>query len=213
MDANALNPRSWTRRKAIVLAMLPLAVGLDSGLCRAADQTAILMVSRKRLLNDTAHARALLRAENELTAELQRRVDAVKAALTAEEQELALLRATLDREAFDIRASEFDRNVRSQRREAQQHAAVLQNSFRVERLKLIEALGPLLEEARIAHGATVILNSDQALAADPVLYITDETIARFDATVAPPTIPGLDAFSPVQVPDPRQVPEGDPLPQ
>ena len=93
----------WTRRKAIALAILPLGMGplglgLPVGQARAADQVAILMVSRKRLLNDTAHARALLKAEIKLNAELQRRVDALKAELNAEEQELPRLRPSLERE-------------------------------------------------------------------------------------------------------------------
>jgi Skp family chaperone for outer membrane proteins len=191
----------WTRRKAIALAILPLGMGplglgLPVGQARAADQVAILMVSRKRLLNDTAHARALLKAEIELNAELQRRVDAVKAELTAEEQELTRLRPSLEREEFDARVAEFDRNVRRQRRETQQRAAILQNAFRKERLKLVESLGPILEEVREAHGASVILNADQALSSDPALDVTDEVIVRFEATVAPPLIPDLDALPP-----------------
>jgi Skp family chaperone for outer membrane proteins len=211
MDASALSP--WTRRKALALAMLPLGVGLDIGSGRAGDQLVILVVSRKRLLNDTAHARALLEAEIEMTAKLQRRVDAVKAELTAEEQELAILRTTLDREVFDARVAEFDRKVRRQRRETQQRAALLQSSFRVERLKLVEALGPLLEEARVARGASMILNADQALVSDPAIDITAEVIARFNATVEPPTIPDLGAFSPDPDPAPDPVPDSEPPPQ
>jgi Skp family chaperone for outer membrane proteins len=176
----------------------------------AADQGAILMVSHKRLLNDTAHARALLNAEIELTAELQRRVDAIKAGLTAEEQELARLRPTLEREAFEARVAEFDRNVRSQRRETQKRAAILQNTFRKERLKLVEALGPILEEVRNAHGASVVLNADQALASDPALDVTAEVIDRFNATVTPPLIPDLDTLLP---PVSGSGPDGEPAPQ
>ncbi len=214
MGAIALDSTLWTRRKAIALAGLPLGLGMGLGQGlgpsrAAADQPAILIVSRKRLLNDTAHARALLKAEIELTAEVQRWVDAVKAELAAEEQELARLRPTLDREVFDARVAAFDRKVRRQRRETQQHAATLQNAFRAERLKLVEALGPLLEEVRTAHGASVILNSDQALTSDPALDVTDEVIARFDATVPPPVIPDLGSL----VPRPAPGQNGEPAPQ
>ena len=218
MGAIALRSKSWTRREAVALAVLGLGLGqgLGQGLGlgrAAADQPAILMVSRKRLLNDTAHARALLKAEIKLTAELQRRIDAVKAELAAEEQELARLRPTLDREVFDARVAAFDRKVRRQRRETQQHAAILQNVFRAERLKLVEALGPLLEEVRTARGASVILNSDQALTSDPALDVTDEVIARFDAIVPLPVVPGLDLLAPVPPPAPRPAPDGEPAPQ
>jgi len=195
----------WTRRKAVALAVLGLGVvqglGFGQGLGFAnADAAALFTVSRKRLLNETAHAQALRQAEIELTAELQRWVDAIKAELSAEEQELARLRPTLDGEVFAARVAAFDRKVRGQRREAQKYATILQNAFRAERRKLVDALGPLLEEARAARGASVILNADQVLAADPEHDITDEVIARFNATVPPPVIPGIEVRPPVQPP-------------
>ncbi len=218
MGAIALRSKFWTRREAVALAVLGLGLGqvLGQGLGlgrAAADEAAILMVSRKRLLNDTVHARALLKAEIELTAELQLQVDAIKAELTAEEQELARLRPTLDREVFAARVAAFDRKVRRQRRAAQKHAAALQNIFRAERLKLVEALGPLLEEVREAHGASVALNSDEVLASDPALDVTDEVIARFNATVPPPVIPDLDVLAPEPPPALAPVEEGEPPPQ
>lgn len=201
MGAIALGSKPWTRRKAIALAVFGLGFGLGQGLA-AADAAAILTVSRKRLLNDTAHARALLKAEIELTAELQRWVDAIKAELSAEEQELARLRPTLDSEVFAARIAAFDRKVRRQRREAQKYVATLQNAFRAERRKLVEALGPLLEEAREARGASVILDIDQVLASDPEYDITDEVIVRFNTTVPPPEIPELEVLAPAQEDDP-----------
>ena len=197
MGAIALGTEPWTRRKAIALAVLAPGLGLGRA---AAEEAAILLVSRKRLLNDTAHARALLKAEIELTTELQRRVDEIKAELTAEEQELARLRPTLDREVFAARVAEFDRNVRRQRRETQKYAAILQNVFRAERRKLVEALGPLLEEVREANGASVILDSDQVLTSDPALDVTDEVIARFNATVPPVVVPDLSVLDPAPAP-------------
>ena len=187
------------------------AVGLGQGWgwgSAARGEAVILLVARKRLLNDTAHARALLKAEIELTSELQLQIDAIKAELNAEEQELARLRPTLDREVFAARVAAFDRMVRRQRRAAQKYAATLQNAFRAERLKLVEALGPLLEEVREVHGASVILNSDQVLASDLALDVTDEVIARFNATVPPPVVPGLDLLGPLLVPTPLPAPRG-----
>ncbi len=211
MGATAPSSKSWTRRRTIALAVSALALGLGQGLGlgrAAAGEAVILIVSRKRLLNDTAHARALLKAETELTAELQLQVDAIKSELTAEEQELARLRPTLDREVFATRVAAFDRKVRRQRRAAQKYAAALQNAFRAERLKLVEALGPLLEDVREVHGASVILNSDQVLASDLALDVTDEVIVRFNATVPPPVVPGLDLLGPLLAPAPPPAPRG-----
>jgi len=193
----------WARRGAMTLAVAGLMLGpaqtlwpshgpgLVLGRAEAAEP-AILLVSRKRLLNETTHAKVLLEAEIELTSELQGRVDAIKVELTAEEQELTRLRETLERVEFDARVAQFDIDVRRQRREAQQYAAALQNVFRAERLKLLNALVPLLEEVRAAYGASVILNADQVLISDPSLDVTDEVIAKFNDTVALPIVPDLD---------------------
>jgi Skp family chaperone for outer membrane proteins len=215
MGAIALIPKPWTRRDAVALAVLGLGLGLGGR--AAADEVAILTVSRKRLLNDTIHAQVLLKAEIELTAELQRRVDAVKAELAAVEQELARVRPTLDRKVFAARVAAFDRKVRRQRRQTQKYAATLQTVFRAERQKLVEALDPLLEEVREAHGASVVLNVDQVLASDPALDVTDQVIALFNDTVPPPTVPDLDVLGPAPAPAPSLTPppaqDGEPAPE
>jgi Skp family chaperone for outer membrane proteins len=177
---------TWSRRAVFGLALLPLGRGLAWG------QEAVLIVSRKRLLNETEPARNLLKAEIDLTAALQHQVDQIKARLTAEEQELARLRPTLQREAFDARVAEFDKTVRQVRRQTQRRAAALQNAFRDLRLQFVKALGPVLEEVRVARGALVILNADQILLADPAVDVTSEVIARINATVPTPPIPTLE---------------------
>ncbi len=182
--------RPVTRRSLLrgLLAAGALAAGL-SGAASAVAGEPILVVSRKRVLNETVQAQALSSAEASQTAALQGEIDRLKDALTAEEQEIARLRTTLDRESFEQRVAEFDRRVRRERRETQERAATMQTAFRDERVKLVEALGPVLDAVRMAHGASVILNSDVVLAADPGLDVTDEVIARFNATVPLPVIP------------------------
>lgn len=186
---------NWTRRGALGL-ILALAVPLPRAGQAQEEGGPVLLVSRKRLLNETAHAQALSKAEIELTAELQRRVDMVKAELAAEEQELAKLRNSLPRDEFDRRVALFDRRVRDERRLTQQHATKLQNALRAERLKLVEAIGPLLEAVRATKGAQAILNADQVLAADPAIDVTAEVIAQFNKTVPPPIIPDLKTLAP-----------------
>ena len=210
----------WARRGALSLAVTGLMLGTGQGLWASrgaisvlghasAAEPAILLVSRKRLLTETTHAKALLKAEVELTAKLQRRIDAIKAELTAEEQELTRLRQTMARVEFDARVAQFETDVRRQRREAQQYAATLQNVFRAERLKLLKALNPLLEEVRAAYGTSVILNADQVLVSDPSLDVTDEMIARFNATVAQPIVPELEDLTLEQAPAPDVAPTSE----
>jgi Skp family chaperone for outer membrane proteins len=208
---------TWRRAAAVRLVALGLMLGLANlpgvGLVSsfgvgqaAAQEPAILVISRKRLLNETSHAQALLQAEIDLTARLQAEVDAIKADLAAEEQELARLRPTLDRAVFEARVAAFDSKIRKQRRESQEKAAALQNAFRAERLKLVRALDPLLETERKERGASLVLNADQVLTADPALDITDEAIARFNATVPPPQIPNLESLT--AEPSPPSAAEG-----
>jgi len=162
MASGAASPRLWTRRRTLLLASLPLLLAAPAAGQR---REPILVVSRKRLLNETRHARArllnetrharaLLEAEQRLTSELQARIDATKRELAEEEQELARLRATLPREEFEARTSAFDRKVRRERREAQRQAAALQTAFRDERVKLVAALDRVLEQVRAARGAS-----------------------------------------------------------
>ena len=191
MAAGEGSPDRWSRRRALALAAVPLALALPAA---GQERQPILIVSRKRLLNETANARALLAAEKRLTAELQARIDETKRELAAEEQELARLRATLPREEFEARTAAFDRRVRRERREAQRQAAALQTAFRAERVDLLEALGRTLEAVRAERGASLILNEEQAMAVDPALDITDTVIRRFDASVPPPTIPNLESI-------------------
>lgn len=193
--------RRWSRRSALALALLTISLAPV-----AAQTFEVLVVSRGRLLNETEAARSLLKAEIELTAELQRRVDAVKAELTAEEEELTRLRATLARDTFAARVAQFDRKVRTERRQTQRRAAALQNVFREARLKLLEQLGQVLEAVRVDRGASVIINSDQALAGDPAIDVTDEVIARVNSDVPMPEIPDINSIeeAAMAAPDPAQ---------
>lgn len=183
-------PTARIARRTLLLGAL--AAGLGAGAVRAQQPVPpILVVSHKSVLNDTRHARALLQAENELTVKLQAKVDAIKAKLEAEEKELAELRGTLKQDEFETRVAEFDRKVRSQRREMLRQGNALSSVFRAQRLKLVDALGPILAEVRAAHGASAILNADDLLDFDPALDVTAEVIALFNAKVPDPEIPDL----------------------
>lgn len=179
---------TWTRRQALALALVPVLLAP----VQAAERPVILTLSRQRLLNDTKYSRKLAQAERRMTNELQSHVDQTKRELTAREKELADLRATLPRDQFEALTTAFDRRVRHDRREAQRKAAALQNAFRAERVKLLQILDSFLEKVRADRGADIILNRDNAIAADPKLDITDAVIARFDREVPLPKLPTLD---------------------
>jgi Skp family chaperone for outer membrane proteins len=148
----------------------------------------VLVVSRTAVLERTQAAERLATLEREMTTRVQAEIDAVKAELTNEEEELARLRTSLPREEFEARVATFDRRVRRERREAQSKAAALQQAFRDARRELVAALDPILEEVRVGMGARVIVNAESVLAADPSIDITRRVIALFDERVSVPVI-------------------------
>lgn len=184
---------------ALPAALIPVAA-------KAQQAPSILTASRQRLLNDTRYARALARAEQRMTNELQSRIDATRRELTEREQELTRLRGTLPREEFEALTAAFDRRVRRERREAQGLSSALQGAFRNERVKLLEMLDEVLERVRAERGASLILNQDDAIASDPALDITEEVVARFDRAVPLPEIPDLDSLL-ADAPEPSEAPE------
>lgn len=188
-------PASGGRRK--FLAFVAAAIVSGAGTFAWA-QALILLVSRKRLLNETRQAKALREAEVRLSSQLQKKIDAIKRELSAEEEKLARERSQLDPEVFKSRVAAFDQRVRSERRRAQQYATNLRNAFAVERVKLAKAVGPVLSELRAAKNASLIIDADGVLAFDPQLDVTDEAIAHFNETVPMPEIPDLDTLAPAR---------------
>lgn len=187
--------RGRSRRVALAL----LAALLAAGPALAQQQTPVLVISRDRVLEESAPAERLNDAEAAMTAELQSRVDRLKADLAAEEKELTELRGTLAAEEFDRRVRDFDQRVRREREITQRRAAALQTAFRQARQALVEALAPILVTLSQERGAKLVLDSDQILVAHPSIDVTDEAIALM-AQVPMPALPTLEALPPVSDP-------------
>ncbi|MGF1500226.1 MAG: OmpH family outer membrane protein [Paracoccaceae bacterium] len=160
---------------AILAWLLPVAA--------LAQDPKVLVVSRERVLRETAAAEALREAERARSAEFQARLDALKTQLEAEETELARLRRTLPRDDFEERTQAFDRKVRAARRRSQEQAARLQQTFRAARERLNAEMVPVLVEVLRARGADLIVDSAQVLVAQPAINVTEEVIRRFDARI------------------------------
>lgn len=171
--------------------------GLAAWPAPAQEATPVLVVSRDRVLAEAAPAEKLNDAEAAMTAELQARVDRLKAGLADEEQELTQLRSTLPPEEFERRVRDFDRRVRSEREITQRRAAALQTAFRQARQTLVESLVPILVTLSRERGAKLVLDSDQILVAHPSIDVTDEAIALL-GRVPMPALPTLEALPPVE---------------
>ncbi|MFK7943422.1 MAG: OmpH family outer membrane protein [Paracoccaceae bacterium] len=180
-----------------LLCLLAAVVLGQHGEAQAND---IVMVSRDRLLRESEAANLLGAAEERMTRQLQASVDEAKAQLAAEEAELTKLRATLEPEAFEVRAKDFDRRIRAVRREAQERAAFLQRGFQEARASIVAALPGILERVRVELGVDVVLNADNVLAAAAGIDVTDQVVALIDAEGPRPPPPKIDLSLPLLAP-------------
>ena len=163
-------------------------------------QTSIGIVSRERILRETAQAQALRNAELALSEMLQTWIDDAKGVLAAEEAELARLRSEISAVEFAERAESFDQRVRAVRQKTQGTAAQFQRGFQEARAEIVRALPPLLEQLRVEAGVEVILNSDQVLAQDSAVDLTDRAIALFNSEGPWPKPPEIDLSVPLVQP-------------
>lgn len=168
----------------------------------------IIMVSRERLLRESAAATALREAEDAMTKQLQASVDAAEAQLAAEEAELTKLRAQMAPAEFEERAKDFDRRIRNVRRQTQERAAFLNRGFQEARSTLLAALPELFEKVRLDAKADVVLSADHVLAATQGVDVTDQVLQLMDAEGPRPPAPKIDLASPLLEPAGIATPQG-----
>lgn len=173
------------------------AATLLPGLAGAQQTTQIRLVSRERLLRESAVARKLFAAEQRMTERLQAQVDEAKVALASEEAELAEARAELSKADFEERIKDFDARMRRARRITQERSDILQKGFQDARAEVVAAIPEIIELLRQEAGVTVILNADQSLAAAPELDLTDRAIELFDTRGPKGRVPQIDLTLPV----------------
>lgn len=149
----------------------------------------ILIVDRERALSESAPAASLGAQEREARLALRTELDELRAALEAEEAEIAAMREIAPKEVFEARVRAFDQRVREARRVSQEKGEALQARFLAARRELTEALDPVLQDLLAETGAALIVDARTVLAAPPGADVTDEVIRRFDArasVVLPP---------------------------
>lgn len=157
-------------------------------------------VSRERIIRESSVAKRLGAAENAITQQLQSSVDSARQALDAEEADLARLRGELSPEEFERRATAFDKRIRAVRQSTQERATVIQRQFQEARARLVGALPPVLEQLRLEAGLDIILGSDQVLAADVALDLTERAIDLLNAEVDAFAVPVFDFSEPLLPP-------------
>lgn len=192
------------RIPALLAAVLAVALWMTPGEAQelGAVQPIVLTLDQERLFQGSAAAARISAAIERQAAELAAENREIEAALSAEELELTEARPTLEPEAFRALADAFDEKVQRIRGEQDAKERALQELREAERQNFLRRISPVLAEIARERGALLILDRRAVLLSADSIDITDEAIARIDAslTVDPPL--GAPETSPEPAPDP-----------
>lgn len=193
---------------ALMLAQVPMALPVaaqEAELPRAP----VLMIDRNRLFTESAFGRA---AEARFQAESQALIAEnlrLEQALEAEERALTDQRATLDPEAFQALAQEFDTKTEAIRAAQDAKSRAITSAREADRQRFLQAAVPVLGELMQDSGAVAIFDKDMVILSLRGVDITDEAIERIDATLGdgsalPPASPDPNAPLAPEAPEPAQ---------
>ena len=162
----------------------------------AGAESAILVVSMDQIRSRSLAAQSIERQAADFRQRLREELDSRREALRAEEKALVSLRDTLDREAFEFRAAEFERQVRQLKEERRRRANQLQAALRRATDALDTALRPILAQIMAERGAAVLIDNRNVVLSATALDVTQVAIKRLDASM-----PSLEVqFSPIEQP-------------
>jgi Skp family chaperone for outer membrane proteins len=123
---------------------------------------------------------AEVEAEGAVIAAENRRIEAD---LTAEEKSLTQQRATMAAESFRALADAFDSKVQTIRRTQDAKARALNQRQESDRIKFVNAAGPVLEVLMRDSGAAVILERRNVFLSANAIDVTEDAIQRMDAAI------------------------------
>ncbi|MBX2854010.1 MAG: OmpH family outer membrane protein [Rhodobacteraceae bacterium] len=144
----------------------------------------VLIVSMDRILRESAAGGSVQEQAESLRERLRASLDDRRKKLRDEERELAKLRDTMERDAFDERVADFEAQVRELRRDEQGDSGRLQRAVGLARAQLREQLAGILVQLMTERGAGVMIDKKQVLVSANGLDVTDEAIKRLDAVVS-----------------------------
>ncbi|MDP3196444.1 OmpH family outer membrane protein [Tabrizicola sp.] len=148
----------------------------------------LLTLDQDRFFVESDFGRAAVERERGETAALEQENKRIEAELVAEEQALTDQRGSLSPEEFTERATAFDEKVERIRAEQDAKAQALVARRDAERKEFLQLAGPILGELLGERKATAILEKGLVIVALSAIDITDEAIAKLNATLAkPPT--------------------------
>lgn len=178
-------------------------------------QAPVLMVDRNRLFVESAFGRA---AEARFQAESQDLIAEnlrLEQALEAEERDLTDRRATLEADAFQALAAEFDAKTEAIRAAQDAKSRAITAKREEDRQRFLQAAVPVLGEIMREAGAVAIFDKDMVILSLRGVDITEAAIALIDAQLGDgAALPGPEAGAaeaPAQPEDPASA-EGEALP-
>lgn len=182
------------------------------GVVRAQDAfqipTPMLTLDQERLFNGSRVAERVAAETERRTAELTAENRRIEEQLVAEELDLTEKRPSLPADEFRMLADAFDAKVQSIRAAQDAKARELQRLQDEERQNFLRRITPVLAEIVRERGAVVVLDRRSVLLSADAIDITDEAIARINATLDDGAIVKPDAPQP----DPGAEPDPGPQP-
>lgn len=164
---------------AVLLALPAPLLAQETELPRAP----VLMIDRNRLFSESAFGRA---AEARFQAESQALIAEnlrLEQALEAEERDLTDQRATLEPEAFQALAQEFDTKTEAIRAAQDAKSRAITAQRETDRQRFLQAAVPVLGELMGDAGAVAIFDKEMVILSLRGVDITDEAIERIDAAL------------------------------
>lgn len=146
----------------------------------------LLTLDQDRFFIESDFGRAAIEREREASAALEQENKRIEAELVAEEQALTDQRKTLSPEEFSARAAAFDEKVERIRSEQDAKAQALVAKRDEERKAFLQLAGPVLGELLGERQASAILDKGLVIVSLSAIDITDEAIAKLNATLAGP---------------------------
>ncbi|WP_245764169.1 OmpH family outer membrane protein [Sulfitobacter marinus] len=146
-------------------------------------QSPILTIDSDRVFNESAFGLRVAAEIEAQSAQLSSENRKIEKTLEAEEEKLTALRKTMNAEAFRAMANAFDEKVQQTRQTQAAKGRALNDLVEQERELFLNAASPVLEELMRDTGAAVILERRSVFVSANAIDITNQAIARLDASL------------------------------
>jgi Skp family chaperone for outer membrane proteins len=172
----------------------------------------VLTLDQDRLFSASAWGKRAEAAVQAASVALSTENRRIEADLAAEEKSLTDKRVSMTPEAFRAEADAFDARVVAIRKAQDAKAREIGSSRDAERQAFFGAVLPTMAEVMKARGAVAILDARAIFVSVNAIDVTDEMIARIDATIGAGKPPVAAPLPPPATPEPAPSSQSVPSP-